>query len=671
MHPEERREQLLDLLQQANEPLSTKQLAANLQVSIRTIQYDIKSLNDWLEDNGLAPIHAISQQGVVWEEVVPISAINKKAYTPMERKIRMLLLLVFHDGEVTTETFMSRNNVSRSTVLEDLKELRNEMTPYKVSIDYDSELGRIFTGSEKNIRHFLIQYLFISNQTTDVTYDIVNPNKLNLTARLQQIEEKLSINFTDEMQQRLTKIAYLFLHRIKSGHFVDRSEEVNYQLESIGQYFYQGEVPPREAQFLGKFLLGANRIHDETASEKLLSSCITQIIDRFELLSSVTFKERNQLERDLLMHLKPAIFRVKYKLDIHHSMEETFKTSYPEIFDMTKHAMQPFEELLELSMPQNELAFVAILFGGYLRRGESTLVKGKTIQIVCSMGVGTSRFIENELTQLLPKRMKILPPISHRTFKENDIKADLLVTTIPLKEANQPVILVDPLMTSAQKQAILKALNINATQTDYLIESLIDIIEYHASIKDYEKLKTALKKFVSHDELTQVKYSSSLSQNITEEHQPKALTQPANPITTLQTYLRHPFIHQQSKATTWQAAIRLAAKPLLANNYITEAYCQQMIDKIETFGPYVILAPGVAMPHALPEHGIIQSGLSLLYLENPISFTPEKSPVSFIIVLAIASDLERLAVLQQLRTLIPKLKGAKNKQDIERIIAAT
>ena len=670
MHPKKRREQLLDLLQQANEPLSTKELATNLRVSIRTIQYDIASLNDWLEDNELAPIHMISQKGVVWQEVIPVTTINKKVYTPIERKNRMLLLLVFHEEAVTTETFIEQNNVSRSTVLEDLKELRSSMMPYEVSIDYDPEHGRFFTGKEKNIRHFLIQYLFINNQINEAADDIVKQINPNLTTRLHQIEEKLGINFTDEMQQRLIRIAHLFLYRIKAGYFVEKSDEINYQLESIGQYFYQGEVPPREAQFFGKFLLGANRIHDETASEELLSNCVTEIIDRFELLSSVTFKERDQLERDLLMHLKPAFFRVKHQLDIHHSMEETVKNNYPEIFDMTKHAMQPFEELLTLSMPQNELAFVAILFGGYLRKGESNLVKAKTVQIVCSMGVGTSRFIENQLQELLPKRVTILSPLSLRDFKGKNIEVDLIVSTIPLEANGRPVIIVDAMLTQVQKAAVLKALNITPIQTSYSIQSLIDIIERHAKITNYEKLKSELKQFVSQNQSTD-SYNKTYSNNNknTKDHTHKPIDETlTNPNSALQTYLQYPFIQHQTQSTNWKTAIRQAAQPLLDHHYITESYCQQMIANIEKYGPYVIVAPGVAMPHALPEHGIKQSSMSLLFLENPVNFTPEKPPVSFIFILAIIADLERLAVLQQLRTLLPKLKSTHTFSDIKRII---
>ncbi len=53
----------------------------------------------------------------------------------------------------------------------------------------------------------------------------------------------------------------------------------------------------------------------------------------------------------------------------------------------------------------------------------------------------------------------------------------------------------------------------------------------------------------------------------------------------------------------WREAIRLASAPLIEDGSITQNYVRAMIDSIETTGPYIVLTPGVALPHARPSEG--------------------------------------------------------------------
>jgi len=51
---------------------------------------------------------------------------------------------------------------------------------------------------------------------------------------------------------------------------------------------------------------------------------------------------------------------------------------------------------------------------------------------------------------------------------------------------------------------------------------------------------------------------------------------------------------------SWQEAIRLAATPLVRQNKIEQRYIEAMIQSIEQYGPYVVITPKVALPHARP-----------------------------------------------------------------------
>ncbi len=102
-----------------------------------------------------------------------------------------------------------------------------------------------------------------------------------------------------------------------------------------------------------------------------------------------------------------------------------------------------------------------------------------------------------------------------------------------------------------------------------------------------------------------------------------------------------------NKVDTWQDAIRLASSPLLQQHKIEQHYIEAMIQAIEEHGPYIVLTPKVAIPHARPTKGVNEFAMSLLSLQNPVHFAPDK-PVYLIIVLAAIDDASHLQALVDL-----------------------
>ncbi|MGV3346478.1 PTS sugar transporter subunit IIA [Enterobacteriaceae bacterium LUAb1] len=102
----------------------------------------------------------------------------------------------------------------------------------------------------------------------------------------------------------------------------------------------------------------------------------------------------------------------------------------------------------------------------------------------------------------------------------------------------------------------------------------------------------------------------------------------------------------------WQQAIHLSAAPLLADKAITPAYIDAIIAAHLDIGPYYVLAPGLAMPHARPEQGVQKNGLSLLHVRNGVNFNSEgNDPIKVIIMLCALSGNEHIAMITELARL--------------------
>lgn len=87
-------------------------------------------------------------------------------------------------------------------------------------------------------------------------------------------------------------------------------------------------------------------------------------------------------------------------------------------------------------------------------------------------------------------------------------------------------------------------------------------------------------------------------------------------------------------ANNWKAAIKLGTDLLEKSGAIEPRYYTNIVSKIEEMGPYIILAPGLAMPHARPEEGVIKTSFALVTLTEPVYFDGEDEPVSVLITLA-------------------------------------
>lgn len=88
----------------------------------------------------------------------------------------------------------------------------------------------------------------------------------------------------------------------------------------------------------------------------------------------------------------------------------------------------------------------------------------------------------------------------------------------------------------------------------------------------------------------------------------------------------------------WKEAVKTAADLLVKSGSAEPRYGEEIIANTEKLGPYYILGPGLAMPHARPEGGVLQNGFSLVTLETPVPFGDEENdPIDVLITFAAVS----------------------------------
>jgi len=96
-------------------------------------------------------------------------------------------------------------------------------------------------------------------------------------------------------------------------------------------------------------------------------------------------------------------------------------------------------------------------------------------------------------------------------------------------------------------------------------------------------------------------------------------------------------------------AVRAAGDLLVTAGVCVPGYVQAMVDALDQLGPYCVIAPGVALPHATPDDGVLRTGMSLVTLREPVVFGhATNDPVRLVVALAPQDKQAHLAALQDL-----------------------
>ena len=127
------------------------------------------------------------------------------------------------------------------------------------------------------------------------------------------------------------------------------------------------------------------------------------------------------------------------------------------------------------------------------------------------------------------------------------------------------------------------------------------------------------------------------------------------------------------EAHDWKDSIRKAGQLLFDVGSIRKDYIESMIDIVEELGPYIVIAPHIALAHAKPCSNVIKDDISMITLKEPINFNTENDPVKVIICLAAVDGNSHMSCLKDLACMLKeenceKLINCKTDDDLYRFV---
>ncbi|WP_163972135.1 BglG family transcription antiterminator [Oceanobacillus halotolerans] len=666
----------------SNPSITSKDMEKKFQLTRRQLGYSFDKINDWLLTKNLPVIERTRQGHFVMDQSI-FSQLTSEQETPAldsnilledQRVYIILMMLISKQEELSLVHFTSKLEMSKNTILHDLKRAQSFVDDYELHIRYSRRNGYVLEGKEFQIRKLLLNVTF---QLLDMVNgeswlkDIANiqTNELDeLQHRIEKVENKLNLKFTDEKMTIMPYTLILVLRRIKQGKTINafsiRYEELSdtkeYQATEEILYDFM-DIPLEERLFITLHLLTTNVYWSEGLTEDSipnLNQALDDMLRMFEKNACIYLQDRQQLLNKLLLHVKPAYYRIKYNLTEANDVLDTVTNQFREVHHLVKQSTKPLADLVGSDIPDNETAYLTMLIGGWLtKQGENIQEKIKAI-VVCPQGVSVSRLMFNELRELFPDFV-FLDSLSVREFLNYSLDYDIVFSPIHL-ETDKKLFKANSFLNREEKQRLRKQVMLELhgyIPYDIDVDQILEIIEKNATIENKQSLARELTQYIHRDETQSVKQQQV-------QNAPLNL----NDLITLET------ITLADSADSWQEAIRLSGEPLVKTKKIEPRYVEAVLHHCEK-DPYIVIGPNIAIPHAAPDEGVNDVGMSLLRLEEGVPFTTDYS-INFVIMIAAVDKQQHLRALMQLMNLagnkedLNTLMAAKTKEEIYNIITA-
>ncbi len=665
-----------------NPKIKGKDLESMFNISRRQLGYRIQKLNDWFKEQDYPEIERTSQGYFIVDDRikeflnVPNESTyqeNEQVYTSYQRAHLILLMLFSEEEGLSLNHFSIDLEVSKNTILNDIKKLKELLKPYEVNLQYSRTNGYYLVGDEFEIRRLLMRLVDKAFTLQISQSDIVNGLKVEedkidlINIQISKIEQYLDRKFIDQSTRTLPYKLYLILRRIKHDKIVssfsigydDLSDTKEYQATEILTSTYS-DIPRQEKLFITLQLLATSVQWSDISDVQHipeLNKALEEMIEQFEKITFINFTDRESLMNQLMLHMEPAFYRIRYELSDIDGLENSLKEDYKELFHLVKLSSKPLEKFFGHSLPENEIAYLTILIGGSLRRQDEEIEQKVKAVVVCTQGTSISQLMLQELRSVFPEFI-FLDALSLRDFNQYELDFDIVFSPMHIM-TNKRLYITKTILTAQEKhelrQHVFGQLN-NTIETDIQVEKMLSIIREHATVHNESELSKKVK-----EQFEDTYAYSSV----------KASTLSINSTLNLQDLLPTNHIRFVHSVVDIEEAIRLTAEPLVKMKYIDSQYIDKMHKAFDD--TYMVINQNIAIPHAEGDQVVHRTSMSMLVLEEPLELSTGFK-VQIFVVIAATDKFKHLRPLLQLRDMsqdndaIQQIVKADSKKDILEII---
>lgn len=671
------RDILINLLQ-SDEPVATREIADDLKITPRAVNYSIQGTELWLNSRGIQ-IQKTPGVGLFLDvgkdikkdlvsELKSLSGYSL-VLSPQERQ-RFLTLSLLTNKEPTLSKIAARTlGVSRPTIFSDLDKVEEWLLEHEIKLIRQPGTGFRVEGREINFRNAIEEVLvetigmislialckgehnsFLSRFDTGVSsvlpLPFVNDSiGLRFCGRLvEKIEEMQDYFFSDSSHISLALFLLILINRNLDGYHLGhystnlgdekKSKEFSIAEKIISKINLRFDIRLPKDEIINitirimglksrQSLSATNLVPDLKISNDEFEEVIFNMVQEASKMLHPILCIDQKLIRGLMIHLKPAINRLSFNLPIRNILLPEIRKKYPYIYMVAQESVGVLEDKFGIQVTDAEIGFIAMHLGAAMERLRTVRTEKLRALVVCGGGCATAYMLVSRIQAEFPEIHVVEVSSMLELTKEVILSSnpDLIISTVPLKNIPIPTLIVNPLLNDEDRTAV----------SQYI-----------------EKLD-----------------SSTVSTN--NQEQLSGFT--------VMSLLNEGTVQPGVKAEGWQDAVLKACMPLVENNAIELKYVDGIKDLLLKHGPYMVLSREVVLLHAMIGYGVNRLCMGLTTFSPPVRFNHEQNdPVSVAIVFGMVDSRSHLKALSQLssllgdRELIQSIKNSKTNKKILKLV---
>ena len=656
--------EIINLIMNSNDEIAIKDISDLYGITERSIRYDIDELNTFFYKKNDRNIIEISNNKLKIlytereiKEIIRNIDIKEYFFSENERVDILAYEIFLVKNEFILQYFTEKYNLSKTTIRYSLKELNKIIDEYGLMIEMNNNRGYKIIGSEINIRKYIINILrqYLKNiKNKNIQYDyygkivghFLSEEKMEFfKSVINRILEKTEKTVSDEAFETLQLFLVISQIRNEKNYKIEEDTENKIFLSGTLEFNKIEEIlktvenmEERDIYYYVDFFLGSysyNWDYSYFLNWVLIESLIDQFIRLLSQELKINLTEDMILRKELLNHIKPAIYRMKNKFRLTESILKEVKELYMELFIKTKSSLKTISDFINIPFDEDEAAFITVMVQRAVMRYSPLAVSKKEpdILIVCGLGYSSSRFLYENINNRFQVNIIDIIPFNQLENYDYLKKTDIIISTLDFSLDGIDVITVNPIMS--EKDVLkLKNYGLSEKKTKIRLSELLKLIK---SISDEEKLKEQL--------------MTSFGENIYDDTE-----QAVNREKSFENLLSKESIRLNINVNNLNELIEFTGQTMISAGLVKEDYTEELKNQIMQYGKYILIGEKTILPHGQLLKNVKKTGFSLITLKKGIDFLG--SEVKIVICLASRNKDEHLqAVLE--------LNGYMKKPDFE------
>lgn len=665
--------ELISFLIEQPSSLSITQIAEHFSLGERSIRYYITSINAYLKEPAIH-IHkgtcSIKQKQTL---LATLSASDVVLASTDIQKMIIRYSLIFKET-INLTSISEQLQISRSSAKAYFDEIKQNF-PASYTFDVKQKKGITLQYNEAELRKLQVQtwieFLSLDTYKQQILQPYVpsydRQDHINIIDQfLSAIQKDMDSILSDQAYLIVKHYILITIKRIKlqKNLFHDATFEFLYDykeyqiikkhLPFLEHHFSLSLHDDERLQlcdlFIGSHYSSSDNLNANTWFEYELF--VAKIINMFSELYKIQLHQDYVLYQSLLTHIKPTLYRLQNNIKVQEIDCDAIHKQFSKVYETTRIVLNKLHFFTNLQEDSSEIALLTLHFQAAIDRYQNRFAKQANILIVCSHGYGTSQLLKQQLLDAYEVHVIDCIPVHFLSSFKDLHQIDFIITTIPNLSNKKSIACVQVAPVLSEKDFDkLNPLLLPKQQNRMFLSSLMNVVKEQCFIKDEKFLEEQLLH----------RFPNQIINDV--DHQSSSLLH----ILPLQNIAYKPNIH------TWEEAVELGGKLLEANQSCTKDYTERLLASFENYGDYMIIADGVAIPHARNDNNVMQTGMSLIILDTPVVFHDNKQ-LSIFFSFCSKDNVEHIDALVAIANLIKEsnfrqeLKNFQNAIDVLRYI---